>query len=98
MAVIVFFVISGFLIGGRAILNVESKRFGVIDYSVQRFSRIYTVLIPALIVGYMLDWSGIAFFNASEIYNHPDRFYGNLFGNDMAKHLSFGQGGRSWYT
>jgi peptidoglycan/LPS O-acetylase OafA/YrhL len=90
MAVIVFFVVSGYLVGGRAILYFKDKGFSARDYSIHRFSRIYTVLIPALIVGSMLDWSGIAFFNASGIYNHPDAFYGNAFGNDMAKHLSFG--------
>jgi peptidoglycan/LPS O-acetylase OafA/YrhL len=90
MAVIVFFVISGYLVGGRAVLHFKDKGFSAIDYAIHRFSRIYTVLIPALIVGYMLDWSGIAFFNASGIYNHPDAFYSNDFGNDMAKHLSLG--------
>jgi len=89
MAVIVFFVISGFLIGGRAILNFRAKGFSVTDYFVHRFSRIYTVLIPALIVGFILDTLGIAFFNASGIYNHPELFYTNVFGNNIAEHLSF---------
>jgi peptidoglycan/LPS O-acetylase OafA/YrhL len=85
-AVIVFFVISGFLIGGRTILNLD-KGFDLIDYFVHRFSRIYTVFVPALVVGYMIDWSGLEFFNASGIYNHPEQFYTNAFGNDIAKHL-----------
>jgi peptidoglycan/LPS O-acetylase OafA/YrhL len=89
MAVIVFFVISGFLIGGRTILNIEEKRFDVIDYLVHRFSRIYVVFIPALIIGFILDCLGIRLFNASGIYNHPDQFYGNPFGNNIAEHLSF---------
>ena len=89
IAVIVFFVISGFLVGGRTILNLHDKGFGIIDYLVHRFSRIYTVLIPALIVGFILDRLGIEFFNASGIYNHPDQFYTNSFGNNIAKHLSF---------
>jgi peptidoglycan/LPS O-acetylase OafA/YrhL len=66
-------VISGFLVGGRTILNLHDKGFGIIDYLVHRFSRIYTVLIPALIVGFILDRLGIA----SGIYNHPDQFYTN---------------------
>jgi peptidoglycan/LPS O-acetylase OafA/YrhL len=88
-AVVVFFVISGYLIGGRAILSFNEKGFGGVSYFVHRFSRIYTVLIPALIFGYILDRLGIEFFNASGVYNHPERFYGNIFGNDMTKHLSF---------
>jgi peptidoglycan/LPS O-acetylase OafA/YrhL len=89
IAVIVFFVISGYLVGGRAILNLKDKGFSIKDYSVHRFTRIYIVLIPALIIGYLLDWSGIVFFNASGIYNDPPG-YGNPFGNDLTKHLSLG--------
>jgi peptidoglycan/LPS O-acetylase OafA/YrhL len=89
MGVIVFFVISGFLVGGRAIVNFKERGFSIRDYFVHRFSRIYTVLIPALIVGLMLDWVAIAFFNTSGIYNHPEYFYTNSFGNDITKHLGF---------
>jgi peptidoglycan/LPS O-acetylase OafA/YrhL len=89
MAVIVFFVISGFLVGGRIIINFKKKSFSVADYFVHRFSRIYTVLIPALIVGLTLDCLGIVFFNTSGIYNHPEYFYTNSFGNDITKHLGF---------
>jgi peptidoglycan/LPS O-acetylase OafA/YrhL len=88
-AVIVFFVISGFLVGGQAIVNFKRKGFNVTDYFVHRFSRIYTVLIPALIVGLTLDWLGVVFFNSSGIYNHPEYFYTNSFGNDITKHLGF---------
>jgi peptidoglycan/LPS O-acetylase OafA/YrhL len=89
ISVIVFFVISGFLVGGRTVLSLKIQKFNITDYFINRFSRIYTVLIPALIVGFILDRVGIAFFNASGIYTHPDEFYTNTFGNDIAKHLSF---------
>ena len=88
-AVIVFFVISGFLVGGRNILDIKTKKFDVVEYFVHRFSRIYVVFIPALIIGFMMDRLGIRLFNASGIYNHPDPFYSNPFGNNIAKHLSF---------
>jgi hypothetical protein len=88
IAVIVFFVISGFLVGGRAILRSLNQEFRVTDYFSHRFSRIYTVFIPALIVGYIIDWSGIKFFNSSGVYIHPEQFYGNPLGNDITKHLS----------
>jgi len=89
IAVIIFFVISGFLVGGRAILSFQNKGFSATDYFVHRFSRIYTALIPALVIGFILDEMGIEFFNASGIYYHPDSFYGNSFGNNMAEHLGF---------
>jgi peptidoglycan/LPS O-acetylase OafA/YrhL len=89
ISVIVFFVISGFLVGGRLILDFQEKGFSTTNYFVHRFSRIYTVLVPALIVGFIFDRLGIAFFDTSRIYNHPDPFYTNSFGNDIAEHLSF---------
>jgi peptidoglycan/LPS O-acetylase OafA/YrhL len=90
MAVIVFFVISGFLIGGQTILNTTLKSFNMIDYLIHRFSRIYTVFIPALIVSFLIDRLGIQYFNGTGIYTHPDpSFYSNSFGTNMAKHLSF---------
>jgi len=90
VGVIVFFVISGFLVAGRVIVNYHEKRFNIIDYFVNRYSRIYTVFIPALSVGFILDWFGVTFFDGSGIYRHPDQFYINSFGNDMATHLSVG--------
>jgi peptidoglycan/LPS O-acetylase OafA/YrhL len=88
IAVIVFFVISGFLIGGRTILNLHDRGFNLTDYFVHRFSRIYTVFIPALAIGYLIDWCGVQFFDASGVYNYPDQFYTNAFGNDISTHLS----------
>ena len=87
IAVIVFFVISGFLVGGGNILRLENKGFDLIDYFIHRFARIYTVLLPALIAGFMLDRLGITLFDGSEIYHHPDGFYSNEFGNDLTTHL-----------
>ncbi len=90
ISVIVFFVISGYLVGGRTLLSTKTKMFRASDYFIHRFSQIYTVFIPALIVGFILDQVGIEFFNASGIYTHPDpQFYTNPFGINMSKHLSF---------
>lgn len=54
-AVVVFFVISGYLIGGISILRARTKGFDATLYFIHRFSRIYTVLIPALVLGLILD-------------------------------------------
>ena len=89
MSVIVFFVISGFLIGGRTVLGLRDKNLWLTTILINRFSRIYAVLIPALIVGFILDWVGVEFFNASSIYTHPDEFYTNTFGDNIATHLNF---------
>jgi peptidoglycan/LPS O-acetylase OafA/YrhL len=88
--VIGFFVMSGFLVGGRVILRLPDKGFNATDYFIYRFSRIYTVLIAALVVGYHLDWLGINYLDSSGIYIHPDQFYTNQFGNDITSHLGLG--------
>jgi peptidoglycan/LPS O-acetylase OafA/YrhL len=40
------------------------------SYAKARFSRIYTVLIPALIFGYVLDYIGLNWCNSSELYTN----------------------------
>jgi peptidoglycan/LPS O-acetylase OafA/YrhL len=70
-AVLVFFVISGFLVGG----DVLRKRFRaepfLRDYMISRFSRIYVVMAPALLYGFALDWIGRSLFPHSGIYDAP---------------------------
>lgn len=51
--VVIFFVLSGYLVGGNALLR--SANFDFKAYAVARFSRIYIVLIPALIMTACLD-------------------------------------------
>jgi len=74
-AVVLFFVISGFLVGGLTLARWRSA--GAADlrsYSSARFSRIYVVLIPALFIGLALDSFGLGWFNASELYTNSVRY------------------------
>ena len=73
-AVIIFFVISGFLVGGLT-LDRWLKNISYLDYFAARFSRIYSVLIPALLIGGATDWIGSNFINKSEIYTNSS-YYG----------------------
>ena len=54
-AVIWFFVISGFLVGGSVVNDIRRDRFQFGRYAINRFSRLYVVLIPALLIGYCID-------------------------------------------
>lgn len=47
-AVVVFFVLSGFLVGGAAIRAAQTGRWSTADYVAARTSRLYTVVVPAL--------------------------------------------------
>ncbi|WP_052216043.1 acyltransferase family protein [Sphingomonas sp. ERG5] len=57
-AVILFFALSGFLVGGRAMREIRQGRWNLPDYAVHRFARLWTALIPALIATALLDWIG----------------------------------------
>lgn len=52
-AVMVFFVLSGFLVGG-SILRKKTN-FNWTDYIISRLSRLWIVLIPALVVTFFID-------------------------------------------
>jgi peptidoglycan/LPS O-acetylase OafA/YrhL len=51
-AVLVFFVLSGYLVGGPALVRARSGSLSAIDYFSARASRLYVVLIPALAVSF----------------------------------------------
>jgi peptidoglycan/LPS O-acetylase OafA/YrhL len=52
-AVMVFFVLSGFFVGGSVLRNPE--RFSSTDYAIARLSRLWTVLVPALLLTWAVD-------------------------------------------
>ncbi len=49
-AVVVFFVLSGFLIGGNLTDSMRRGSFDLVRYLIARFTRVYIVYLPALIV------------------------------------------------
>ncbi len=67
-AVIVFFVLSGFLVGGSVVNDLRRQRFSFSLYLVNRISRLYVVLIPALILGWLCDLVGSTWFNDHGLY------------------------------
>lgn len=67
-AVVIFFVISGFLVGGSTLQRWQQRGPDLRSYASARASRIYTTLVPALIVGIALDSVGLRWFNAGGIY------------------------------
>lgn len=70
-AVTVFFVLSGFLVGGRVFVAMERRTPFLRAYFVDRFARIYLVLIPALALTFGLDALGRDFFAGAGIYELP---------------------------
>lgn len=63
-AVMVFFVLSGFLVGGSALSAIERDRWSWGDYLAKRVTRLSIVLVPALLLTLAWDRALIAQFGA----------------------------------
>lgn len=75
-AVMVFFVLSGYFISAIVLRAIERGEWGWGGYLSRRMTRLYVVLLPALLIGLVLDRAGIALFGldgpygAGEAYRH----------------------------
>ncbi len=68
-AVLVFFVLSGFLVGGMVCARIKLGRFDPPGYAVDRFSRLYVAFLPALLLTVALTAIGMHWFNATGLYD-----------------------------
>jgi peptidoglycan/LPS O-acetylase OafA/YrhL len=67
-AVIVFFVLSGYLVGSSGVRAVEQRRWSFPRYLLHRFLRLEIVLLPALLLTLFWDTAGIHLLHASPLY------------------------------
>lgn len=68
-AVMVFFVISGLLVGGELFNQWRERgKVDAINYLIKRFSRLWVVLIPIFIITLLCNWIGMSFFPSSTYY------------------------------
>lgn len=65
-AVAVFFVLSGYLVGGQVVRQVKSSRFSPREYLVKRMSRFWVVLIPGLAITVLVDAASRSLFTTNE--------------------------------
>lgn len=70
-AVMIFFVLSGFLVGGSVLKAHRKGSWSWKSYLTKRLTRLWVVLIPALLVGCALDRAGMALFGLQSIYGSP---------------------------
>lgn len=68
-AVLVFFVLSGFLVGGMVCARVKRASFDPRGYAIDRFSRLYTAFLPALLLTVALTAIGQHWFSATGLYD-----------------------------
>jgi len=85
-AVVGFFVISGYLVGGAVLAALKKQQDFLREYLIHRFARIYIVLVPALLLTFVFDSTGRGAFPATGVYDwpvfqghfSPSLFLGNL--------------------
>ncbi|HXY58873.1 MAG TPA: acyltransferase family protein [Methylocystis sp.] len=75
-AVISFFVMSGYLVGGAVLNSIKKQKDFIREYLIHRFARIYVVTVPALFFTLLVDMVGRNLPNAS-IYA-SDMFQGRF--------------------
>ncbi|MEI6825219.1 MAG: acyltransferase [Desulfuromonadales bacterium] len=73
-SVVVFFVISGLLVGGITFDRWRAQGANLRAYTSARVSRIYTVLVPSLLAGFAFDFIGMQWFNSSELYTNAAQY------------------------
>ncbi len=110
-AVLVFFVLSGFLISSAILGRRASGTWSWRDYAIDRASRLYVVLIPGLLFGLFWDKLGSSIFASTGIYSHPlenfasaivrtrmeiGTFLGNMFFLQTIVVPTFGSNGPRW--
>jgi len=83
-AVIVFFVLSGYFIGSSVLKAISENRFSWKHYIINRVSRLYIVLIPALIFTALVDYVGMTQWGVDNAYADSAnrtiiRWLGNVF-------------------
>ncbi len=110
-AVVVFFVLSGFFIVRSIEKSVEKNKWSYKDYSINRITRLWIVLIPALFMSLLLDNIGLFYFSDAYTYsgqilslptmNPTDQlgisvFFGNLFFTQNILTTVYGSNGPLW--
>jgi peptidoglycan/LPS O-acetylase OafA/YrhL len=65
-AVMIFFVLSGYLVGGNVLGSISSGKWSWLSYCSKRLVRLWVVLVPALVLTFLWDSAGEVF--ASSAY------------------------------
>lgn len=67
--VVLFFLVSGFLVGGAAWAAFDAGRFDAWQYLTNRFARIYLVLLPGLVLAAAIYIGGMAWFGDTRSFS-----------------------------
>ncbi len=100
-SVMILFVVSGFLIGRAGVQVIGKGGAKIFDYGIDRTTRIYVVLLPALLIGLFSDWVLINLSAGPEFDYVSQRmsvliFLGNIVGLQTIYVPTFGSNGPLW--
>jgi peptidoglycan/LPS O-acetylase OafA/YrhL len=102
-AVVIFFVLSGFLIGGTVRRAIERGEWSWTSYLTHRLVRLWIVLLPGLVLCFLLDRIGVAFAASRSLFpgdaaenDTAIAFVGNLFFLQGVLVPAFGSDGPLW--
>lgn len=83
-AVMVFFVLSGYLVAGSAFRSHNAGKWSWRNYLSRRLGRLWAVLVPALVLTFVLDLAGEYLLNSSFYRGgYPDYWSGPREGGQM---------------
>jgi peptidoglycan/LPS O-acetylase OafA/YrhL len=85
LAVIIFFVLSGFLIIKSIHESVLKNKWDTVNYAQNRFFRLWVVLVPCLILGLIIDKIGIQYYGHSLFYSNQWKYF---IGQDIENKLT----------
>ncbi len=69
-AVFIFFILSGYLVGGSVIRELKRNTFSWSKYALRRLTRLWTVLIPTLILGSIADTVTAHFYSKTSVFTN----------------------------
>lgn len=98
-AVVVFFILSGYWVGGSAMRKIRRSDFEWRSYLIDRVARLWIVLIPALVVTLILDMIGEPLFGVPPVRvgdSSPLAFIGNMFFLGGVRVDTFGTNSPLW--
>jgi len=73
IAVVIFFVLSGYMVGGAILGQIRDDKWSWPLYGVTRMTRLYVVLIPALLITLGFDFAGQYLVPTADVYaGHGD--------------------------
>lgn len=86
-AVLVFFVLSGYWVGGSVLAAFRQDRFRWAGYATARLSRLWIVLVPAVALTAVLDHFGLALLGHTSIYLGDPAYHHVVPTGDLAARL-----------